>query len=95
MKALEAMSGEELHTYMKRLSRAVEELHPPGPSKHGQCHCALVLTDEYGKTHYVINNRRRMTKALRRTVARLERKQSNRLLKEELLNSRRSSSRSR
>jgi hypothetical protein len=87
MKALEAMSGEELHTYMKRLSRAVEELLPPGPSKRGKCHFALVLTDENGKTHYGSNNRRRMTKSLRRTVARLELKRSNRLVKEELLDS--------
>ena len=87
MKALEAMSGEELRYYMKRLSRAVDEVLPPGPSKRGKCHFALVLTDENGKTHYVSNNRRRMTKALRRTVARLERKRSNRLVKEESLNS--------
>jgi hypothetical protein len=87
MKALEAMSGVVLHTYMKKLSRAVEELLPPGPSKRGKCHFALVLTDENGKTHYVSNNRRRMTWALRKTVARLERKRSNRLVKEESLNS--------
>jgi len=43
VKALDAMSWEELREYMKRLSRAVEEVLPPGPSKHGKCDFALVL----------------------------------------------------
>jgi hypothetical protein len=81
------MSEEELRVYMKRLSRAVEGVLPPGPSKRGKCDFALVLTDENGKTHYVSNCRRRMTKALRKTVARLERRQANRLVKVESLQS--------
>jgi hypothetical protein len=75
MKALHAMSDKEIQDYMKKLSHAVEQVLPPGPSKHGKCTFALVLADEDGKAHYVSNSRRRrMTRALRKTVDRLERR---------------------
>jgi len=80
VKALDAMSWEELREYMKRLSRAVEEVLPPGPSKHGKCDFALVLASEKGKTHYVSNSRRRMPKVLRTTADRLEKKRANRIV---------------
>jgi hypothetical protein len=78
MKALHAMSDLELQEYMRKLSHAVEQVLPPGPSKHGKCTFALVLADEDGKAHYISNSRRqRMTRALRKTVDRLERRRSN------------------
>ena len=74
MKSLKDMSREELRTFLKRLSRAVEGALPPGPSKRGKSDFALVLTDEPGSVYYACNSRRRIVPALRSTVSRLERK---------------------
>jgi hypothetical protein len=81
MKELKAMSREELKYYLRRLSRAVEEVLPPGPSKRGKCDFALVLSDEPGTVYYACNSRRRITPALRTTVSRFERIQKRRLAK--------------
>jgi hypothetical protein len=79
VKALDAMSWDELREYMRRLSRAVEDVLPPGPSKHGKCDFALVLATEGGKTHYVTNSRKRIRKAIRKTAARMSRSRPGRL----------------
>jgi hypothetical protein len=78
MRALEAMVREERRDYLKRLSRAVEAVLPPGPSKRGKCDFALVLSDAPGNVYYACNSRRRMTEAMRTALTRLERKRRRR-----------------
>ena len=79
MKRLRSMSRGELRYYLKRLSRAVEEVLPPGLSSRGKCLFALVLTDGPGRTCCVTNSRQKIRAALRTAVSRIKSRRRNRV----------------
>lgn len=73
MKALKDMTVSEMKEYFLWLSREVEALLPPGPSRRGKSLFALLVIDDAGASQYASNATREVTvKAFRDTAHRID-----------------------